>query len=61
MDVVLTDRRSLSGKRPKWASGKSSSCRFPFSAERNTNTKATEYVTFGVFLVYWFSSPSRKV
>ena len=47
IDFVLTDRRSLSGKRPKSASGKSSSCRFSFSAERNANTKATEYVTFG--------------
>ena len=44
---VLTDRRSLSGKRPKSASGKSSSCRFSFSAARNANTKATEYVIFG--------------
>ena len=47
IDFVLTDRRSLSGKRPKSASGKSSNCRFSFSAERNANTKATEYVNFG--------------
>ena len=47
IDFVLTDRRSLSGKRQKWASDKSSSCWFSFSAERNANTKATEYVTFG--------------
>ena len=47
IDFVLTNRRSLSGKRPKWASDKSSSCRFSFSAERNANTKATENVTFG--------------
>ena len=47
IDFVLTDRRSLSGKRPKSASGKSFSCRFSFSAERNANTKATEYVNFG--------------
>ena len=47
IDFVLTDRRSLSGKRPKLASGKSSSCRFSFSAKRNANTKATEFVTFG--------------
>ena len=59
---VLTDIRSLSGKRPKSAGGKSSSCQFSFSAERNTNTKATEYVTFGFsFWILWFSSPSRKV
>ena len=50
IDFVLTDRRSLSGKRPKSASGKSSNCRFSFSAERNANTKATEYVTFGFSL-----------
>ena len=30
-----------------WTSDKSSSCQFSFSAERNANTKATEYVTFG--------------
>ena len=47
IDSVLTDRRSLSDKRPKSASGKYFSCRFSFSAERNPNTKATEYVTFG--------------
>ena len=47
LTFFLADRRSLSGKRPKSASGKSSSCRFSFSAERNANTKATEYVTFG--------------
>ena len=46
-DFVLTDRRSLSGEQPKSASGKSFSCQFSFSAERNANTKATEYVTFG--------------
>ena len=47
IDFVHTDRRSLSGKRPKSASDKSSSCRFSFLAERNANTKAAEYVTFG--------------
>ena len=46
-DFVLTDRRSLSGEQPKSVSGKSFSCQFSFSAERNANTKATEYVTFG--------------
>ena len=50
IDFVLTDRRSLLGKRPKSASDKSSSRRFSFSAERNANTKATEYVTFGFSL-----------
>ena len=52
IDFVLADRRSLSGKRPKSASGKSSSDRFSFSAERNANTKATEYVTFGFFFFF---------
>ena len=47
LTFFLADRRSLSGKRPKSASGKSSSCRFSFSAERNANIKATEYATFG--------------
>ena len=53
IDFVLTDRRSLSGKRPKSASGKSSSCRFSFSAERNANTKATECATFFSILVFF--------
>ena len=44
LTFFLTDRRSLSGKRLKSASGKSFSRRFSFSAERNANTKATEYV-----------------
>ena len=34
------------GRLPKLASGKSSSCRFSFSAERNANTKATECVIY---------------
>ena len=60
IDIVLTDK-SLSGKRPKSASGKSSSCRFSFSAERNANTKATEYVTFGFsFEYYGFPPPLEK-
>ena len=46
LNFVLTDRRSLSAKWPKSARGKSSSYRFSFSAERNANIKATEYVTF---------------
>ena len=58
---LLTDRRSLSGKRPKSACGKFSSFRFSFSGERNANTKATEYITFGfsfsilVFFAFWES------
>ena len=47
IDFVLNDRRSLSGKRPKSASGKSSGCRFSLSAERNANAKATKCATFG--------------
>ena len=45
----------------KSASGKSSSCRFSFSATRNTNTKATEYMTFGFSLCLLVFSLSRKV
>ena len=50
IDFILTDRRSLSGKRPKSAGGKSSGCRFSFSDERSANTKATEYATFYIWL-----------
>ena len=59
IDFVLTKRRSLSGKLPKSASGKSSSCGFSFLAERNAIIKATEYATFGfsfsilVFFPFW--------
>ena len=61
IEFVLIERRSLSGKRPKSARGKSSSCRFSFSAERNANTKAAEYFTFDFSFSILFSSPSRKV
>ena len=60
-DFVLTDKRSLSGKRPKSASGKSFSCRFSLPATRNANTKATEYVTFGFSFRVLVFSPFRKV
>ena len=52
-DFVLTDRGSLLGKRPKSAFGKSSSCRFSFSAARN----AIKYVTFGFYhrILFFFS------
>ena len=40
-DFVPSDRRNLSGTQPKVACGKYSSCRFSFSAARNTVTKAT--------------------
>ena len=58
---VLNNSRSLSDKRQKSAGVQSSSCRFSFSAERNANTKATEYATFGfsfgilVFFPFWTS------
>ena len=62
IDFVLTDRRSLSSKRPKSASGKSFSCRFSFSSARNANTKATEYVTLGFsFCLLVFFCPTRKI
>ena len=48
-DLNGTHYNDSTGKRPKSAGGKSSSCRISFSAERNTNTKATEYVTFGFY------------
>ena len=55
MDFVLTDRRSLSGKRPKLASGKSLRSQFSFSAASNAITKATEYATFDIsFLILVF-------
>ena len=57
IDFVLTDSRSLSGKRSNSASGKSSNCRFSFSDERNANTKATEYATFG----FYFSLLSHRL
>ena len=52
IDFVLTYKRSLSGTRLKTAIGKSSSCRFSFSAEKNTNTKATECASFGLFFFF---------
>ena len=61
--LALTDRRNLSGSRPKSAYGKSFSARFPFSAGRNFITNDTEYVGFGFFFfffVFWFSSPPCK-
>ena len=61
LNAVLTDRRSLSGKQPKSANGKSSSCQFSFLDKRNANTEVTEYATFGFSLVYWFPSLSRKL
>ena len=61
IDFVFTERGSLSGKRPKSAGGKSSICRFSFSAARNANTKATEYVTFGFPFCILVFSPSRYV
>ena len=60
IDFVLTDRRSLSGKRPKSASDKSSSCRFSFSAVRKL-TQTPLNTQLSVFLlVYWFPSLPGK-
>ena len=60
IDFVLNDKRSLSGKRPKSARSKSSSCRFSFSAARNANTKANEYLTFGFYLNIGFLPLEEK-
>ena len=57
IELVLTDKRNLSGTRQKSACSKSFSCRFLLSAAKNVITKATEYVISG----FSFSSPSRKV
>ena len=56
IDLVLTDRRTLSGTRPKSACGISTSCPFSFSALRSAITKANEYVTIGfTFRILVFS------
>ena len=61
IDLVLTDRRNLSGTRPKSVCGKSSGCRFSFSAARNALTKATDFVTFGFsFLTSLVSFPLKE-
>ena len=56
LTLSLPTEEVFSGKRPKSASGKFSSCRFSSSAERNANTKTSVFL-----LAYWFSSPSGKV
>ena len=64
IDLLLTDRRNLSVTRPKSAHGKSSSCRFSFSATRNASTEATKYVTFGFpfhILVFFLFEESLNV
>ena len=59
IDFFLTVKE-VSVKQPKSAYGKSSSCRFSFSATRKAITKVTEYVTLGFsFRILVF--PSRKV
>ena len=55
IDFFLTDRRSLSGKRPKSASGKSSQRR-EMLTPKPLNTQLSVFLS-----VYWFSSLSRKV
>ena len=54
IDFVLTDTRNLPGKRPKSACGKSSNCRFLFSAARISITKAAEYVALDFFRILVF-------
>ena len=61
IDFVLTDGRSLSHKRPKSASGKSSSCRFSSQPWEMLTPKPLNTQFSDFLLVYWFSSPSRKV
>ena len=60
LTLSLPTEEVFQGKRPKSASGKSSSRRFSFSAERNANTKATEYVTFSFSFSNWFLPLLRK-
>ena len=48
IDLILTDRRNLSGTRPNRPVTKlPASKRFSFLVARNAIAKATEYVTFG--------------
>ena len=61
IELDLTVRRNLSGTRPKSACGKSSSCRFSFSAARNAITKATEYVAFGFFFSHFGFLPLQEM
>ena len=58
--IDFTDRRNLPGKQPKSASGKSSNCRFLFSAARISITKAAEYVTLDFFSYFGFLPVLRK-
>ena len=46
IDLVLTDRRNLSGTQPKSACGKSSSCWLLFSGVRNAISEANRYIIF---------------
>ena len=61
LTLSLSTEEIILGKRPKLASGKSFSGRFSFSADRNANTKATEYVAFGFSFTVLVFFPSRKV
>ena len=61
LTLSLSTEEIILGKRPKLAGGKSFSGRFSFSADRNANTKATEYVTFGFSFTVLVFFPSRKV
>ena len=52
IEFVLTDRRKISDKRKNWPVTNLPGCRFSFSPARNAIIKATEYVTFFLFLQF---------
>ena len=56
IDILLSDGRSLSGKRPKSASVDFHSQAREMLTPKLLNTQLSVFL-----LVYWFSSPSRKV
>ena len=64
IDLVLTDRRNLSGTQPKSACGKSSSCWLLFSGVRNAISKGNEYVIFSFtfhILVFFLLKESLNI
>ena len=61
IDLVLTNRRQLSGTSLKSACGKSSFRRVSFTAGGNAITKATEFVTFSFFFAYFGFLPLLRV
>ena len=52
IESVLTDRRKILDKRKNWPVTNLPGCRFSFSPARNAIIKATEYVTFFLFLQF---------